>query len=416
MFGSAFNTLRWALVVSSVRFNKALRLAGLSKKSLANAVGVSAMTVNRWSKAGVPEARLAAAAQALGVMPEFLIEEDTEPLVEQDRCNFRSLTRTTAADRKRALGFCDLIALLLELVDERAPGALPRPDSELLGRQPPEGHREFKSAAPEKEGLRLRRVWGLGTAPIPNVVELLESRGVVVVTVPSFAAATIDAWSFWAQGRPVVVLNHQKADPRRTRFDALHELGHFALGHSGAETEADGRPRRGRNRELEQQADEFAGTMLIDTGTWARMCPRSGNPRVYLRHRAHWGASAGALIYRAAVAGVLNERTTRSAWVRYSALGWRGGEPAEPGETYEQPALLRAALRTAGLTLRDAAVELGLHPEGQAGRMLVELEQEGWETVIRLQDVREVQRAKRLPAGSVPDARVDRLFGLPEET
>ncbi len=68
---------------------------------------------------------------------------------------------------------------------------------------------------------RLRFEWELGYSRIPNMVHLLEAHGVRVFSLPEHLS-DVDAFSFWWQGTPFVLLNTRKsAEPGR--FDADHE-------------------------------------------------------------------------------------------------------------------------------------------------------------------------------------------------
>ncbi len=407
----------------SRRLAKAIQLSGRTKKSVAADLSVSSGSVSNWIQNGVPPERVEQVASVLGVLPGFFDDDDDETApIAPDECNFRSLRRTKASDRRRALGFCDLARDLARLIDSLEPDLLPECTVRIPDVQ--EGQLEEPIPSAEALGGRMRHVWGYRTGPAGNIVELLESMGVLVVTVPGFAASTIDAWSFWADGHPVVVLNQSKADPRRTRFDALHELGHFMLGHTPRPTEASGRVTRAPDKSQEKEADNFAGAVLIGAA-WAREAPRTSNPLVFLRHRAHWGVSAAALIYAAGRMRALPDSLLKSAWVRYSHMGWRSGEPEEPDECYEQPTLLQGAVQT--LMSRR-----GLRPEDLADMLGVGFESEDWDgvgapkpghivrallagpptegQVVSLADRRAVRSALDLETDRLPEADIEVLF------
>ena len=75
---------------------------------------------------------------------------------------------------------------------------------------------------PVQAAQALRQAWGLGTAPIPRMVRLLEAHGVIVTLVPfaGAATATVDAFSTSQLPRPIVVTD---AGPGRRRLPAsLH--------------------------------------------------------------------------------------------------------------------------------------------------------------------------------------------------
>ncbi|MCB9761276.1 MAG: ImmA/IrrE family metallo-endopeptidase [Alphaproteobacteria bacterium] len=418
---------------SPPRFIIARKHAGLSRAALAARVGVSAQTMGRWETSGPPPDRVAALARELDVLPGFFSDPSEEPIeevIERKDCYFRSLARTPASDRIRCEGLGDKVRLILRAVDELAPDALTPvrlPTSTLLenaGEAVGVGIEDASAADlllqeinPAREAIQVRERLGLGSEPILNVVELLESLGIVVVIVPDLSADTVDAFSFW-KDRPVVVLNYAKKDPYRSRFDALHELAHLCL-HTGvlAGAEPSGRSRRAPDQRLEGQANAFAGAMLVPAGPWTNDAPRSTNPYSYLARRERWGASAAALMYRAKVCGVLNDRQFRSAMVRYSSLGWRQGEPpVRSGVQHEQPRALRQAVRTTcerlGWSLAKFAGYVGIPKRPLLEIMAPLAIREGGGKVVSLSAFRATEHGDvQEEPSSRPQADIERIFG-----
>lgn len=73
----------------------------------------------------------------------------------------------------------------------------------------------------------LRKEWSLGTAPIFNVVELLEDKNIKVVRLN--VDENFDGLQTFVNGSiPVVAYNEKKANkPDRIRFTLFHELAHL---------------------------------------------------------------------------------------------------------------------------------------------------------------------------------------------
>ncbi len=94
----------------------------------------------------------------------------------------------------------------------------------------------------------VREKWRLGTASVPNMVQLLESHGVRVFSLP-VDCAEIGAFSCWHNGTPFVFLD-PTATAEEARFDAATELGTL-LGHDDA---------RGFAAELLMPAKHLRGT------------------------------------------------------------------------------------------------------------------------------------------------------------
>jgi transcriptional regulator with XRE-family HTH domain len=74
--------------------------------------------------------------------------------------------------------------------------------------------------------MKLRKSWKLGMNPIPNVIEMLESREVKIIEFE--APQEFDGLSTWVGDIPLIVLN-KSFDELRKRFTTLHELGHLVL-------------------------------------------------------------------------------------------------------------------------------------------------------------------------------------------
>jgi hypothetical protein len=55
----------------------------------------------------------------------------------------------------------------------------------------------------ERCALEVRRRWGLGQNPIPNVLRLLESKGVLLCQIPR-TSSRVGTFALWFRGRPVV--------------------------------------------------------------------------------------------------------------------------------------------------------------------------------------------------------------------
>src|SRR5690606_31586157 len=153
---------------------------------------------------------------ALGVPVEFF-QAGRSP-VSLDGAHFRSLRSTSQIERDQALAYgriaTDVVAVLETLVDfpEVDLPEYPVPPDEIAGNGPVEAARLARKALLDVSG------------PVPHVVRLLESHGVLVLVLPE-AAERVDAFSVGVHPRPMVFFNPAKGDYWRNRFDAAHELG-----------------------------------------------------------------------------------------------------------------------------------------------------------------------------------------------
>lgn len=205
---------------------------------------------------------------------------------------------------------------------------------------------------PETAAHALRTAWGLGNGPAPNMVHLLESKGVFVTALVD-DCRELDAYSFWREGRPFVVLNTMKSG-ERGRADAAHELAHLVL-HRTVEV-------IGKVQEDEAQA--FAGVFLLPTP--AARATGMGNPRLdqVLKVKAAWQISATMFVRRLADVGLLSDWSYRTLMIELSQRGFRSGEPdGIPRETSQLLASALKALRAEGMGVTYIAEVLRLDPD-----------------------------------------------------
>lgn len=340
--------------ITPSRLALARRLKGASQASLAREVAVSAAAINQFELGSAqpsPET-LARLSVALKVSPTFLARSHMTP---RAKPFFRSLRRVPAGERDRAHAYAQALAdIVVEL--ERY---LEFPELRIA----PLINATAESSLDEIElcAEHARAMWEIPDGPIPNVVSLAESRGVVAAAVGSFHPG-IDAFTLPGLPRPIVVLCSDKGVATRRRFDMAHELGHLALHDEQAE----------EPRWQERQAHRFASALLMPAADIRDHLPNRGDDLRRLERVAHdWGVSMQAALMRAKDLQVLDETEYTRGMKRLSAAGWRTREPVEVGPP-ERPQLLAAAaasLPDAGLPIQTLAEIVGL-PQGRLERML----------------------------------------------
>lgn len=80
----------------------------------------------------------------------------------------------------------------------------------------------------ELAAIKLRKEWDLGTDPIPNIIEMLELKGIKVLLIDD--VEEVDGLAvFTSTGIPVVVVNIRNKPIERIRFTIIHELAHLLL-------------------------------------------------------------------------------------------------------------------------------------------------------------------------------------------
>ena len=313
--------------------------AGLTRLELSRAADVSPQSVANYENGATYPNRETweRLATALGVPSAFLSGAPL-PELEPEAPHFRALSKMSKRERSAALTTGSLAIVLNEWLEERL--RLPESDVPIF---------ERGALEPNLSAQRLREKWEMGYVKVRNVVHLLESHGVRVFSLPE-NLASVDAFSFWRNGVPYVVLNTRKA-PERGRFDAAHELGHLVL-HTSHDVAS-------RQRELE--ANRFAAAFLMPEEDVLASGLRNAGVEAIISAKARWGVSAMALTHRLHELGMTSDWTYTTTCRRLSQMGYRRGEPDSDLAGRENSQLLSkafAAMRERNVGQADIAADL----------------------------------------------------------
>lgn len=327
------------MLFSGERLRVARQRRRLTSKGLADKAGLTPVTVSKAENGHqVGQATVEAFAVALDYPIAFFYLEPPEQ-IQADTVSFRSLAKLGAAERDAALAAGSLGVALYDWVDEQF--HLPVPDLIDLNKE---------RNRPESAARLLRQHWGLGDRPIGNVVALLESKGIRILSL-SENTQNVDAYSFWRADRPYIFLN-QKKTPERSIFDSVHELGHLVMHHhAGARNE----------KGAEYQADTFASAFLMPDADVKNEAGIVASVSQVIRLKARWRVSAMALVYRLHKIGLLSDWTYRAMCIELGKVGYRSGEPIGiERETSTVWAKVLAALWSRRTTKEDIAKALNV--------------------------------------------------------
>lgn len=291
--------------------------AGLSLRALSDAIGnrVSAQAIGKYERdedmpgSGV----LLVLAEALDVSIDYLLSADELAL---EGVDFRKKAVASAREEakleartlhllERYLALEDL--LNLRSVDWEQPRSAPHPVANI---------RDAEDAA-----RSVREDWGLGNDPIPKFAELLEERGIKVLSVD---LDDIDGLAAKVRRKDrdaarVIVIKKGSWSERK-RFNLAHELGHMVIA-----------PEAGVDEE--KAAHRFAGAFLmpadvIRSEVGAHRSSISIAELVALKER--FGVSIQALAYRCKDLGILNQAAVGKLFRVFAERGWRSPPYAEP--------------------------------------------------------------------------------------
>ena len=311
------------------RLMLARKRRGLSHVKLAQITGISSRSLSAYEngKQQPLKETIEVLARALDFPVGFFYAEEVDE-IPVEAISFRALSKTPAYQRDAVRSVGRIAVLLNDWVDERF-------------RLPSSDVPDLPNLDPETAAEVVRTRWGLGQAPIPNMVHLLEAHGVRVFSLAG-DCTSVDACSFIRGGVPMCFLNTSKSG-ERIRFDAAHELAHLVL-HS------DHRQPHG-GPELEQEANQFASAFLMPRADVLARSLHHGTVDRIIAAKGRWRVAAMALTHRLHGCNLLTEWGYRSACVDLSRAGYRSSEPnGIPKETSQLLAKVFRGLRGEGVT------------------------------------------------------------------
>src|ERR1700722_11597952 len=277
----------------------------LTAKALAEKTNLADLTITRLEKgANVPDdATLDKLVDALGFPREFFLQADPEE-IDTGAVSFRGFTKMSAKERDAAISAGALGLQLSAWVEER----FQLPDPSLIDLS--------YETDPEAAADALRQYWGLGERPIPNMLALLETKGVRIFSLAE-NTASVNAFSFWRDNKPYIFLNNFKT-AESSIFDAAHELGHLTM-HKHGEPKG--------NRIAEREADRFASVFLMPERDIRARVARNISVDGIISAKLRWLVSAMALSHRLSALGLLSVWQYKSACIELGKRGYRSSEP-----------------------------------------------------------------------------------------
>ncbi|WP_170113071.1 ImmA/IrrE family metallo-endopeptidase [Ahniella affigens] len=177
----------------------------------------------------------------------------------------------------------------------------------------------------------LRELWMLPRGPIPNMVDLLESSGGIVIHC-DFGSDLIDAMSQRIDGMPILFFVNTNAPADRVRHTLAHELGHMVL-HTTTLHDDD---------VMEDEADAFAGALLLPREEFKAQLRRF-DLRQLANMKQFWKVSMASMAVRASRLNLITPYQSKTFWMEMGKLGYRMREPHEPSP--EHGSLLRRMVK-----------------------------------------------------------------------
>ena len=328
------------------RLKRARAASGLSMKALGEKAGVSANMIKKYEhdKSMPSSSVLIKLAQTLGVRSEYFFRPVN---IELSQVEYRKRAGTLKSTLKR------IEADVLEQAErwQELANLWPRfPVSKFDQIKGLPGRLDDMEQV-EKVAEKVRTAWKLGMNPIPDLVDLLESHGVLVIITEADDRAQFSGLQAVVAEQPVIVISANWPGDHQ-RFTLAHEFGHLLL-----------HKRLGPALDEEKACHRFAGAFLLPAvSIRQQLGEKRHNLEIYelflLKHE--FGLSMQACLYRAADLGIIDEPVRRRLFKLFSSRGWRR---EEPGEAYlgERTVLFRQLVCRAlgeGIINESKAAEL----------------------------------------------------------
>lgn len=318
---------------------------GLTQAELASHLDVSQGFVSQVEKElkPFPDDLAVAAAEQFNVPVAYFRVPRSR--TEEGVATYRKSSKATAKDDCRVLAAFGDAARLFEAASERS--GYPAADLDSV--------RDFDV---EVTARNVRERLGLDPEePVLNATRALERLGVGVV--PELLEMGDLRPEHTGVSRPSHLVNRPivatlGALPSAVaRLTLMHELGHLIYDRDRTT------PIRGVRAAEERRAFAFAGAVLLPRAIIERAVTESLALTGYLRVKAKFGVSVGAIVQRAHSIGVITPQRKRSLFIQLSSQGWRRDEPVDVAA--EAPMLVRqAAERGLARSSREVAELIGL--------------------------------------------------------
>src|SRR5882672_3301920 len=301
------------------RIKLARAKAGYSLRDLSSAMGekVTAQAIGKYERGeSIPSSGvLLALAKALGVSMSYLMDTQGVALAGVE---FRTKASTSGKDRAHVQ------TMVLEWIERylQIEIILNLDSAEWRNYNPVPKPRKLGSVA-EAEQLAedVREKWKLGLDPIPNMTELLEEKGLKVLTTDLPERVSGFTCMVERPGNlpplPVVVVNNFFSLERR-RLTLAHELAHRLIDTNSLS-----------DKDEENAAHRFAGALLMPRKHLEEEVGKYRNALGYkelLDLKRLYRVSGAALLVRLQQLGVISEATLVYAF-QTIARGWRTQEP-----------------------------------------------------------------------------------------
>ncbi len=298
------------------RLKRARNAAGYSLRDLADVIGVSHTAISKFEKDQLMPAspQLLNIAKALDVRTEYFLRPfpvKLEGIEYRKRSSLKKseLNKITANVYEQAERWEELLRLYPN--PPVSDFSLPHEISETV----------TSSIEIEEISEALRKAWNLGLNPIPDLIDTLESKGLLVISSPVDSNQKFDGLAGHMGNKQIVVVSENWCGDRQ-RFTLVHELGHLVL-----------KGRLSVDLDEENACNHFAGAFLLPKNAVIDALGehrKDINVNELYMLKLEFGISMAGIINRAFQCGVISAHLRKSYFIEFSKRGWRKTEPGNP--------------------------------------------------------------------------------------
>ncbi|MFF2017788.1 helix-turn-helix domain-containing protein [Paenibacillus sp. NPDC058177] len=316
------------------RLSSARIARGYTIKELSERIGVSKQAISQFELGqAIPKAEtMMLIINTLDFPKGYFSETEEEQYV--GNTFFRASTsipkRVREMQKERAGWVSKVYSILNQYVEFPSPNL---PDLSDF----PEG--EWDSDRIEELAITMRNHWKLGDKPINNLVNVLESNGIIVASV-ELGDVKVDAFCQPRSGRSFVILGEDKKSAARRHFDAAHELGHLLM-HLDIHNQDS--LTKEEFKLMETQAHQFASAFLLPEDAFSSMVSSETTLDGYTELKKYWRVSIAAMIHRAKDLGIISMSRYTSLQKQISMRKMRHKEPLDDVLPIPYPTLFKKA-------------------------------------------------------------------------
>lgn len=300
-----------------LRLQQARKMAGLSLRELSDKIdrAVSHTALAKYEKGQMmPDSSLLAVlSQTLGQSPDFFFRPPKLKLTDVRFRKMARLARTTEdAIRDSALDYFERYAEIEELL------GIAKPFTNPLGSRvvatPDEAEQQAKA---------LRQAWQLGADPIPNVIAMLEGKGIKIQEIPTDDRHFDGLCATTEAGPVIAIASWLNSNVLRKRMTVVHELAHVVLT----------LPEKLAEKAEEKLIARFAGAFLLPADSLREQFGRHRSAitlQELIQLKVFYGTSITAIMMRAWQLELITAAVHQRFWSEWGRQ-WRQAQ-SEPGD------------------------------------------------------------------------------------